>query len=129
MVAFAVDRCGTGAGGDATPPIVQLPIFSALRLIPRSYILQGPLTSSERPSVLHRNRFLIAALFALSPAALAGQGAFGSAIAIGGRDIFVGQPGNSYGPGVVYRFRVTRQGAFWSAGNKSFGGKPTATAA
>jgi len=62
--------------------------------------------------VLHRKLFLIAGCFAVTPAAVVAQGAFGSAIAVGGREVYVGQPGNSYGPGVVYVFRADAQGAW-----------------
>ena len=65
--------------------------------------------------MLHRKLFLIAALFAVSPSALVAQGAFGSALAVSGREVFVGQPGNSYGPGVVYLFRADARGA-WGVG-------------
>ena len=62
---------------------------------------------------MHRTLPLIAVTFVLiSPAALGAQGAFGSSLAISGREVYVGQPGNSYGPGVVYVFRADAQGAW-----------------
>jgi choice-of-anchor B domain-containing protein len=67
--------------------------------------------------VLHRNVSLLAVMFAVMPAALTAQGAFGSSLAIGGREVYVGQPGNSYGPGVVYRFRADARGV-WRAAEK-----------
>ena len=68
--------------------------------------------------MLHRKLALIAVALSALPAAPAAQGAFGSALAVSGRDIFVGQPGNSYGPGVVYRFRVNAQGVLLRGANK-----------
>jgi choice-of-anchor B domain-containing protein len=62
---------------------------------------------------LHPKLFLIAvASLAVTPAVLVAQGAFGSALAVSGREVYVGQPGNSYGPGVVYVFRADAQGAW-----------------
>src|SRR5437660_754058 len=37
----------------------------------------------------------------VAPVALAGQGAFGSAIAVNGREVYVGQPNNVYGSGAA----------------------------
>lgn len=45
------------------------------------------------------------------------QGAFGEALAISGREVYVGQPGNAYGPGVVYTFRPDARGV-WRAARK-----------
>jgi choice-of-anchor B domain-containing protein len=67
--------------------------------------------------VSHRTLFLIAVCVAVSPAGLGAQGAFGSSLAISGREVFVGQPDNAYGPGVVYVFRADPRGA-WRAAKK-----------
>ena len=66
-----------------------------------------------------RNLLLIAVAVAVSPAALPAQGAFGSGIAMsgGGREVVVGQPGNAYGPGVVYIYTQDAKGA-WTAAKK-----------
>ena len=53
----------------------------------------------------------------LGAPSLCAQGAFGSGLAISGRDVVVGQPGNAYGPGVVYFYRQDAKGA-WTAGKK-----------
>ena len=68
--------------------------------------------------MFHRYLFLSAVGFALTPAAVAAQGAFGSAVAVSGREVYVGQPGNSYGPGVVYVFRPDAKGAWGRAAQK-----------
>jgi choice-of-anchor B domain-containing protein len=64
-------------------------------------------------------RTLIALAFAsaVAPHALAAQGAFGSAVAISGREVVVGQPGNSYAPGMVYFFRPDAKGV-WRVARK-----------
>jgi len=49
--------------------------------------------------------------------AVATQGSFGDALAISGREVYVGQPGNVYGPGIVYVFRADAQGV-WRAARK-----------
>ncbi len=49
--------------------------------------------------------------------AIAAQGSFGEAVAISGREVYVGQPGNAYGPGIVYVFRQNARGA-WRAATK-----------
>ena len=67
--------------------------------------------------MLPRHLFLIAALCAVSPLVLAAQGSFGDALAVSGREVYVGQPGNAYGPGVVYVFRPDARGA-WRAATK-----------
>jgi choice-of-anchor B domain-containing protein len=67
--------------------------------------------------VSQRKLFLIAVAFAVTPGALVAQGQFGSAVAISGREVYVGQPGNSYGPGVVYVFRPDTRGV-WRAATK-----------
>ena len=67
--------------------------------------------------MLHRKLALIAVVLSALPAALAAQGAFGSALAVSGREVFVGQSGNSYGPGVVYVFRPDAQGAWGRGGS------------
>src|SRR5213593_781066 len=73
--------------------------------------LQSSLSPGSR-SVLHRKLALIAVALTALPAAVAAQGSFGSDLAVSGREVFVGQPGNSYGPGVVYLFRPDAQGAW-----------------
>ena len=62
----------------------------------------------------HRHLF-VAAVIAI-PTCLAAQGEFGQALAIsgGGREVYVGQPGNAYGPGVVYVFSQGTNGT-WRA--------------
>ena len=67
--------------------------------------------------MLHRKISLLAVICALIPPALAAQGAFGSAVAVSGREVYVGQPDNSYGPGVVYVFRADASGA-WRVAKK-----------
>ncbi|MFN2570102.1 MAG: choice-of-anchor B family protein [Gemmatimonadales bacterium] len=67
-----------------------------------------------------RHLLVIAALLAVIPAALPAQGAFGSALAISGRDVYVGQPGNAYAPGMVYVFRQDAKGV-WRAVKKMTG--------
>ena len=67
--------------------------------------------------MLHRKGSLLAVMFVVIPAVLAAQGAFGSSLAISGHEVYVGQPGNSYGPGVVYRFRADARGV-WRAAEK-----------
>lgn len=67
--------------------------------------------------MVHRTLSLIVVAAVLSSPGLAAQGAFGSALAVSGREVFVGQPGNVYGPGVVYIFRADAQGA-WRAAKK-----------
>ncbi|HEY7194624.1 MAG TPA: choice-of-anchor B family protein [Gemmatimonadales bacterium] len=67
--------------------------------------------------MVHRTLSLLAVTAVLAFSGLAAQGAFGSALAVSGRDVFVGQPGNAYGPGVVYIFRANTQGA-WRAAQK-----------
>jgi choice-of-anchor B domain-containing protein len=77
--------------------------------------------------VSSRNRFLIAAAIAaaaVTPAILGAQGAFGSALANNGRELYVGQPGNVYGPGVVYVFRPDAKGV-WRAAEKLSHGNAT----
>jgi choice-of-anchor B domain-containing protein len=49
--------------------------------------------------------------FAAAPSPVAAQ-EFGSAVAIAGRDVFIGQPGNQYGPGAVYVYRQDANGVW-----------------
>lgn len=49
--------------------------------------------------------------------AIAAQGSFGEALVISGREVYVGQPGNVYGPGMVYVFRPDARGV-WRAAQK-----------
>ncbi|HWC72370.1 MAG TPA: choice-of-anchor B family protein [Gemmatimonadales bacterium] len=67
----------------------------------------------------HRNPWLLAVAIAVTPFALSAQGAFGSGLAItaGGREVLVGQPGNAYGPGVVYIYTQNAKGA-WTVSKK-----------
>ena len=65
----------------------------------------------------HRQVVLLAVTLLATPAALAGQGAFGSSLAITGREVYVGQPGNAYAPGMVYVFRQGANGT-WTAAKK-----------
>ncbi len=67
--------------------------------------------------MLQRHLFLAAVAFAVIPAGLAAQGQFGSALAISGREVYVGQPGNVYGPGTVYVYRQDAKGV-WRATKK-----------
>ena len=64
-----------------------------------------------------RHLFSLAVALGIAPATLTAQGAFGSALAVSGRDVYVGQPGNAYGPGVVYVFRPDAQGV-WRVATK-----------
>ena len=67
----------------------------------------------------HHRLTTIAVALLLLPSVAAAQGAFGSALAIsgGGREVYVGQPGNSYSPGMVYIYRANAQGV-WSVAKK-----------
>lgn len=65
----------------------------------------------------HRTTLLLAVAVFAAPAAVSAQGAFGSALAISGREVYVGQPGNSYAPGFVYVFRQDAKGV-WRAAKK-----------
>jgi len=68
--------------------------------------------------VSHRLLLVAAVLVtAAVPASLAAQGSFGQALAISGREVYVGQPGNAYGPGQVYVFQQNANGA-WRAVRK-----------
>ena len=67
-----------------------------------------------------RPPLLLLGLTAALPAAAAAQDPnFGSAAAIAGRDLLVGQPANLYGPGYVYVYR---------SGGGSAGGSPSTAA-
>ena len=68
--------------------------------------------------MLHRTLTLIVVSFAVIPGALAAQGAFGSSLAVSGREVYVGQPGNAYGPGMVYVFRPDARGLWGRAVQK-----------
>ena len=63
-----------------------------------------------------RTLFMLAVAFVI-PAGIRAQGAFGSALAISGREVYVGQPGNVYGPGAVYVFAANARGV-WRAAQK-----------
>ena len=67
--------------------------------------------------MLQPKTLLAAITLAVVPAGLAAQGAFGSSLAVSGREVYVGQPDNSYGPGVVYVFRADANGA-WRVAKK-----------
>ncbi|HXO86252.1 MAG TPA: choice-of-anchor B family protein, partial [Gemmatimonadales bacterium] len=67
---------------------------------------------SQRPVLL------AAVLCAVIPTLpLAAQGSFGDALAMSGREVYVGQPGNTYSPGAVYVFRADAKGV-WRATKK-----------
>ena len=66
---------------------------------------------------MHHRYLLVAAVICAGPTSLAAQGAFGQSLAISGRDVYVGQPGNVYGPGVVYVFSPDARGV-WRAARK-----------
>jgi len=70
--------------------------------------------------VPQRHLFLTAVLCAVTTPALAAQGSFGQGLAISGREVYVGQPGNVYGPGVVYVFSPDARGV-WRAARKLTG--------
>jgi len=57
----------------------------------------------------------LAAAPAVVPAAAAQSGNFGRSGAVLGGDLFVGQPANFYGPGVVYLYRADARGAWREA--------------
>jgi len=67
--------------------------------------------------ITYRHLFSLAVALGIAPATLAAQGAFGSALAVSGRDVYVGQPDNTYGPGVVYVFRPDAKGV-WRVATK-----------
>jgi choice-of-anchor B domain-containing protein len=67
--------------------------------------------------VSHRHLCLAVALCAVTPVVLNAQGEFGAAIAISGREVYVGQPGNTYSPGVVYIYRADPAGV-WRVAKK-----------
>jgi len=67
--------------------------------------------------VSQRHLFLAAVFCAVTTPALAAQGSFGEGLAISGREVYVGQPGNAYGPGLVYVFRQNANGA-WRAASR-----------
>ena len=60
---------------------------------------------------------VLAIAVAVRAPTLAAQGAFGSGLAINGREVVVGQPGNAYGPGVVYIYAQNAKGG-WAAAKK-----------
>lgn len=66
-----------------------------------------------------RHLFLTAAICVLVPSSVAAQGSFGASLALSpsGREVYVGQPGNSYAPGMVYVFRADAKGA-WRVATK-----------
>ncbi|HXE84013.1 MAG TPA: choice-of-anchor B family protein [Gemmatimonadales bacterium] len=66
---------------------------------------------------MSRYLLLAAVAVAVVPTSLTAQGQFGQALAISGREVYVGQPGNAYGPGVVYVFQAAANGA-WRATKK-----------
>src|SRR5213594_2372657 len=76
-----------------------------------------PLTLLRAPLMTSRHLFSLAVALGIAPATLTAQGAFGSALAVSGHDVYVGQPGNAYGPGVVYVFRPDAQGV-WRVATK-----------
>jgi len=70
--------------------------------------------------VSHRYLFVaavVAAVGSVNPTSLTAQGGFGQALAISGREVYVGQPGNVYGPGMVYVFSADAKGV-WRASRK-----------
>jgi choice-of-anchor B domain-containing protein len=67
--------------------------------------------------VSQRHLLLTAVLCAVTTSGLVAQGSFGEGLAISGREVYVGQPGNAYGPGLVYVFRQDAKGA-WRAARK-----------
>ena len=67
----------------------------------------------------HRH-LLVAAVICAVPVSLSAQGEFGQALAISGREVYVGQPGNVYGPGMVYVFSADAKGV-WRAARKLTG--------
>src|SRR5688572_27007823 len=79
------------------------------------------LTSFYSPEKsVHHRYLLVAAVICAVPTSLTAQGSFGQALAISGRDVYVGQPGNVYGPGVVYVFSPDARGT-WRAARKLTG--------
>jgi choice-of-anchor B domain-containing protein len=67
--------------------------------------------------VSHRHLLVAAAVATAVPTILTAQGSFGQSLAISGREVYVGQPGNVYGPGVVYVFSADARGV-WRAARK-----------
>src|SRR5258708_2873123 len=76
-----------------------------------------PLTLLRAQLMAYRRLFSLAVALGIAPATLAAQGAFGSALAVTGREVYVGQPDNTYGPGVVYVFRPDAKGV-WRVATK-----------
>lgn len=66
---------------------------------------------------MSRHLFLAAVFVAVVPTSLTAQGSFGEGLAISGREVYVGQPGNTYAPGMVYVFRQDAKGV-WRATKK-----------
>src|SRR5262245_51631941 len=80
--------------------------------------LSSRLTSFYSPEKSVPRHLIIAALIcAVAAPSLAAQGQFGQGLAVAGREVYVGQPGNAYGPGVVYVFQPGTNGA-WRAVKK-----------
>src|SRR6185436_6836413 len=111
------DRAPRGVGGREHRDAVHL-----AKLPGRSELVQNHLHVPDPKTLTHEflvSRYLLLAAVSVAvvPTSLTAQGQFGQALAVSGREVYVGQPGNAYGPGVVYIFQAATNGA-WRATKK-----------
>src|SRR6185295_7609526 len=111
------DRAPRGVGGREHSDTVHL-----AELPCRSELVQNHLHIPDPKTLTHEflvSRYLLLAAVSVAvvPTSLTAQGQFGQALAVSGREVYVGQPGNAYGAGVVYVFQAATNGA-WRATKK-----------